>query len=215
MPSRCLVWLIKVWEFLFWFFLKVFVFYCPITPCLLYFFLFLQIPYQGRLWAACESRSSDGEQRWGAAALGAEHVSLCPAHIMTKAADVSPSCQWPFWLPCPGWSTGYWTQISTMCLWQWKVNALTLMNSALFFEPSEVSVPGCNKIIYAKPKLQSTDHGPFLAMAKYPSLRAWQFYGCSNPWTTDIKWDNEMFAETSPTVHQDQGMSVWFSGSAG
>lgn len=120
-------------------------------------------------------------------------------HLMTKAADVSPSCQWPSWLPCLGWSRRCWSHLSSsMCLWLWKVNALILINSSLFFEPSEVRVAGCNEITCAKPILQSTDCGPFLAITKYLSPRAWQFYGCSKPWAANIRYDHEMFASGPP-----------------
>lgn len=47
-----------------------------------------------------------------------------------------------------------------MCHWLQNVYALTWMNSAVvlsLLEPSEVSVADCNKIIYAKPKLRSTE----------------------------------------------------------
>lgn len=70
--------------------LERFLFYYPITPCLLY--LFLQTPYQGRFELPVSHVAA-----MGSGSSGSPACEFVPSshHLMTKAADVPPSRQWP------------------------------------------------------------------------------------------------------------------------
>lgn len=166
-PLHRLFWLIKIRKFLYWLFLKFgWVFFNFITIIIL-LLLVCCISF-------CFSKTFIGEgfelPMSHVSAMGSGSAELWEPSLRVCALFMShdKDCWWVTQISmdflgagsAKGGQPQCRSRLSSMRCWLQKMCALTLMNSALFLsllEPSEVSITDCNKIIYAKPKLRSTD----------------------------------------------------------